>query len=56
MKKNDFIELKIEDVTDEGSGIGHYQGMAVFVKDTAVGDVVSARIVKVKKNYAFGIT
>ena len=54
MKKNDFIELEIEDVTDDGSGIGHYDGMAVFVKDSAVGDRVKARIVKVKKHYAFG--
>ncbi|MCR5543408.1 MAG: 23S rRNA (uracil(1939)-C(5))-methyltransferase RlmD [Eubacterium sp.] len=54
MKKNDFIELEIEDVTDDGSGIGHYDGMAIFVKDSAVGDRVKARIVKVKKHYAFG--
>ena len=54
MKKNDFIELEIEDVTDDGSGIGHYDGMAIFVKDSAVGDRVKAKIVKVKKHYAFG--
>ena len=53
MKKNDIIELEITDVTSEGSGIGRYDGMAVFVPLTAVGDVISAKILKVKKNYAF---
>lgn len=30
------------------------RGIAVFVKDTVVGDVVSVKIIKVKKNYAYG--
>lgn len=30
------------------------RGIAVFVKDTVVGDVARIRIVKVKKNYAYG--
>ncbi|MDE6101825.1 MAG: 23S rRNA (uracil(1939)-C(5))-methyltransferase RlmD, partial [Ruminococcus sp.] len=30
-------------------------GMAVFVPDTAVGDIVEIKIVKVLKNYAYGI-
>lgn len=53
MKKNDIITLSITDISHDGSGIGKYEGMAVFVPLTAVGDVVSARILKVKKNYAF---
>ncbi len=54
MKKNDLIELTIEDMSSEGLGIGHADGMAVFVKDAVVGDHVRARIVKLKKTYAFG--
>lgn len=53
MKKNDIIELAITDISHEGSGIGKYDGMAIFVPLTAVGDKINARILKVKKNYAF---
>lgn len=53
MKKNDIIELEITDITHEGSGVGKYEGLAIFVPMTAVGDKISARILKVKKNYAF---
>lgn len=55
MTKNDITELEITALTSEGSGIGKHNGMAVFVPKTAVGDVIEARIVKVLKNYAYGI-
>lgn len=55
MKKNDIIEIEITDISAEGSGIGRFEGMAVFVPLTAVGDRLLCRIVKVKKSYAFGI-
>ena len=51
LKKNDEIELKIESLTSEGSGIAHYNNMAVFVSGVAPDDVVLAHIIKVKKNY-----
>lgn len=35
-------------------GIGHVQGMTVFVKDAVVGDLAEVKIVKVKKNIAYG--
>ena len=53
MKKNDIIELLITDITHEGSGVGKYNGMAVFVPNTAVGDKIKAHILKVNKNYSF---
>lgn len=53
MKKNDIIELEITDITHEGSGVGRYEGMAIFVPNTAVGDKIKAHILKVNKNYAF---
>ncbi len=53
MKKNDIIELEITDISHEGCGIGHHDGMAVFVPLTAVGDKINAHILKLKKNYAF---
>ena len=54
MNKNDIYEVKIEDVTEEGLGVGRADGMAVFVKDTAPGDLAKIKIVKVKKSYAYG--
>ena len=53
IKKNDEIILDICDVTSEGSGIGRYEGMAIFVPLTAVGDIVRVKILKVKKTYAY---
>ena len=54
MKKDDIIKMNIEDLSSEGLGIGHYEGMAVFVKDTVIGDEITAKIIKIKKTYAFG--
>lgn len=55
MNKNDIVELEISNLTNEGNGVGRYDGMAVFVPLTAIGDVIHCRIVKVLKNYAYGI-
>ena len=54
MKKDDLIQMTIEDISTDGLGIGHAEGMAVFVKDTVIGDVIRAKIIKVKKTYAYG--
>lgn len=54
MTKNEIVTLEITDLTNEGSGVGRYDGMAVFVPKTAAGDIISCRIVKVMKNYCFG--
>ncbi|MEI6578148.1 MAG: 23S rRNA (uracil(1939)-C(5))-methyltransferase RlmD [Eubacteriales bacterium] len=53
LTKNEKIPLAITAVTMEGSGLGHYKGMAVFVPNTITGDEITAHIVKVKSNYAF---
>lgn len=53
MKKNDIIKLEITDVTLQGSGVGHSDGIAVFVPGTVTGDTVNAHILKVKSHYAF---
>ncbi len=53
MNKNDIITLEITDISSDGSGIGKYDGQAIFVPLTAVGDIISARILKCKKSYAF---
>ena len=53
MKKNDFVTLTIEDIGVGGEGIGKAEGMTFFVKDAVVGDVIQARITKLKKNYGY---
>ena len=54
LKKNDIIELEITGFSSEGSGVGHFDGQAVFVAGAAAGDTVSCVIIKAKKNYAIG--
>lgn len=54
LKKNDDIRLEITAFTSLGSGIGRFEQMAVFVDGTAPGDIITAHIIKVKKNYAVG--
>ncbi len=55
LKKNEIYEAEITGMTTEGSGVARIDGMAVFVPQTAVGDKLRVKIVKVLKNYAFGI-
>ncbi len=56
MKKNDINKLKITGMTSEGNGVGRTEeNMAVFVPFTAIGDIISCKIVKINKSYAFGI-
>ena len=53
LQKNDLITLEITDLTEEGQGVGKKDGLVFFVKDSVMGDRVEARILKVKKNYAY---
>ncbi|MBQ8116618.1 MAG: class I SAM-dependent RNA methyltransferase [Lachnospiraceae bacterium] len=52
-KKNDYLTVKIEDMSNEGEGIGKVDGFTLFVKDTVIGDKARVKLIKVKKNYAF---
>lgn len=54
MRKNETIELTIDDLTTTGSGIGRFDGMAVFIAAALPGETVRAKIIKVKKSYAIG--
>lgn len=52
-RKDDVIELTIEDIGFEGKGIGRLNGeFVVFVPHTVPGDVIKAKIKRSKKNYA----
>ena len=50
-RKNDIVTLDIEDCGVDGEGIGKADGFTVFVKDAVIGDRVTAKIMKAKKNY-----
>lgn len=52
-QKNDIVTVKIEDIGNDGEGIGKIDGYALFVKDAVIGDIVEARITKIKKNYGY---
>ncbi len=52
-KKNNTVILRIEDMSQDGLGIGKAEGYALFVKDTVIGDLAKVKILKTKKNYGF---
>ncbi len=53
-KKNDILNgIEITDMSTEGMGVGKADGYTLFVKDAVTGDVVDARVVKVKKSYGY---
>ena len=53
LKKNQLLELDIDTLSSDGSGVGRWQGMAIFVPGTAPGDHIQARVTKALKSYAF---
>lgn len=53
MKKNDTVTVKIEDLGIHGEGIGRVDGYTLFIKDALAGDVVEAKIMKMKKQYGY---
>lgn len=54
MEKGNIVEVRIEDMSGEGQGIGKTAGgFVVFVPGAVAGDVVRAELTKVKKNYGF---
>lgn len=52
-KKNDEIVVKIDNLGNNGEGIGHVDGYALFVKEALPGETVRVRLMKLKKNYGF---
>ena len=49
MDKGTVVELTITDMTDDGKGIGHIDGLTVFVDGSIPGDTVRGKIVQDKK-------
>lgn len=52
-QKNDIVTVRIEDIGNDGEGIGRAEGYTLFIKDAVIGDVVEARITKCRKNYGY---
>ena len=40
MQKNDIVSVSIEDMGNNGEGIGKINGYTLFIKDAIIGDVV----------------
>ena len=51
LKKNDKLSLKIDDLNHLGFGVGHHEGLAIFVADTVMGDECEVQMIKVNKTY-----
>jgi 23S rRNA (uracil1939-C5)-methyltransferase len=53
-QQGELVELTITDLNHAGEGVGRYAGRVVFVPDTAPGDRLQVRLVRVKPQYAHG--
>lgn len=52
MQENEFIEFKIEKLSNLGLGIAKVDGYVIFVEGACPLDTVKAKITKVRKNFA----
>ena len=53
MVKNQIVTITIEDIGNDGEGIGKYEGYTLFVKGAVVGDVAKVKVLKAKKSYGY---
>lgn len=53
MEKNQIVELDITDLSYEAMGVAHYEGLTIFVNNALPGEKVKAKLLKIKKNFAF---
>ncbi|MBQ7433419.1 MAG: 23S rRNA (uracil(1939)-C(5))-methyltransferase RlmD [Lachnospiraceae bacterium] len=53
MQKNEIVTVTIEDLSQNGEGIGKADGYTLFIKGAVIGDQVRARIIKAKKTYGY---
>ncbi len=52
-QKNEILTVRIEDIGENGEGIGRAEGYTLFVKDAVIGDLAKVKIMKTKKHYGF---
>lgn len=53
MEKNQEFTVVIEDMSEDGSGVGKTDGFTWFIKDAVIGDTVRAKAMKLKKSYGY---
>ena len=53
MVKNQIVTVTIEDIGNDGEGIGKYEGYTLFVKGALPGDVAKVKVLKAKKTYGY---
>lgn len=53
VKKDDQVEIRIDDIGSDGEGVGKYLGYTLFVKDTVVGDQALVKVMKTGKTYGY---
>ena len=53
MNKDQIVDIWIEDMSEDGAGIGKADGYPLFVKDAVVGDHARVKVIKDKKRYAY---
>jgi 23S rRNA (uracil1939-C5)-methyltransferase len=56
VQKDEELELRIESLAYGGNGVARLNGFVVFVRRGLPGDVVRARVTKVKRNHAEALT
>ncbi|MBQ7337925.1 MAG: 23S rRNA (uracil(1939)-C(5))-methyltransferase RlmD [Clostridia bacterium] len=55
IQKNDIVTLRIEEINNLGCGVGHLpDGRVMFVRGTATGDELTAKVIKVAGSYLVG--
>ena len=52
--KNQNYTLTIESLCGNGNGVGRYDGFVIFVPNSAAGDTLEVKIIKITKSYAVG--
>lgn len=55
LKKNETLELIVQSIGSNAEGICRHDNMVVFVAGALPGERITAKIIHVKKNYAYGL-
>lgn len=54
LHKNQIVPLTIDSISNDGNGVGRFEGQVVFVPGTACGDSLQVKIIRPSNRYAFG--
>ncbi len=52
MKRGDELQLEIINAAFEGKSVARHEGLVVFVENAVPGDLVIAKLLKIKKSFA----